>query len=114
MHRLTARLGSMASLQQVEEASPADVLHREVVPAIVGLPVVEDGDNVRVVQTRECPRLEEEALLEGFPLFVRGLQAWRREEFERDRTVQRLLSRPIDRGLTTACDAFLDQGTCRQ
>ena len=69
--------------------------------------VVEDGDDVRVIETRECACFEEKPLLESLTLFIGGFQARRREELEGDETVQRLLTSPVNRGLSTPSDALL-------
>jgi len=53
-----------AFAHQVGVAGAVDVLHRQEEPTVLRLPVVEEGDDVRVVQGGEGLRLELEALLE--------------------------------------------------
>ena len=79
--------------QHLCQRLPLHVLHGDEVDAVLGLPVVDDGDRVRVAQLRGEAGLEEEAALER-RILLRGEVGV--EDLQRHHAVQRRLHRLVD------------------
>ena len=96
LRREAARLQELAQIHAVHE------LHQQEVEA-ARLPEIVHGDDVRMIQRRERLRLLFKPLGE-----LRIVRALRREQLQRDETVQRFLPRLVDHAHAAAPEAFED------
>jgi hypothetical protein len=89
---------------ELQEVAAREVLHGEEERAVLGLPEVDDGDGVRVVEARGGPGLAVEALHDRRVREERAL-----EDLERDRPIQREVGGLVDLAHPAAAEELVDE-----